>query len=165
MTIVHHHDSFISQSGKTVYGKLSFFSLFSLFVQQPSLQPSTSDFLGAHYISQHAVLCQPDSTSPQKHMFASQASSQQVKYYTITNISRWSQLQAEMLVKKVCYIKLRPKINRSLPLLKFLGNNISSGKQSKFSRIDWVDYKYKLFKTSHNLFFKLFLALQLCSSY
>ena len=69
MTIVHHHDSFISQSGKTVYGKLSFFSLFSLFVQQPSLQPSTSDFLGAHYISQHAVLCQPDSTSPQKHMF------------------------------------------------------------------------------------------------
>ena len=91
-TIVHHHDSFISQSGKTVYGKLSFFSLFSLFVQQPSLQPSTSDFLGAHYISQHAVLCQPDSTSPQKHMFASQASSQQVKYYTITNISSWSQL-------------------------------------------------------------------------
>lgn len=44
---------------------------------QPTLQPSSSDFLAAHYIPQHAVLCQAENSSPQKHLFAPQANPQQ----------------------------------------------------------------------------------------
>ena len=65
----------------------------SSYSQQPSLQPSTSDFLGAHYIPQHAVLCQPDNSSPQKHLFAPQAAPQQVSdillaYWSLERFSR-----------------------------------------------------------------------------
>lgn len=41
----------------------------------------SSEFLGAHYIPQQAVLCQTDNSSPQKHLFAPQASSQQVFWH------------------------------------------------------------------------------------
>lgn len=44
---------------------------------QPNLQTTASDFIGSHYIPQHAVLCQPDNSSPQKHLFPSQAAPQQ----------------------------------------------------------------------------------------
>lgn len=65
----------------------------TLYFQQPSLQPSTSDFLGAHFIPQHAVLCQPDNSSPQKHLFAPQAAPQQVSdlllaYWSFEKFSR-----------------------------------------------------------------------------
>lgn len=44
----------------------------------PNMQATpSSEFLGAHYIPQQAVLCQTDNSSPQKHLFAPQASSQQ----------------------------------------------------------------------------------------
>ncbi|XP_068717636.1 homeodomain-interacting protein kinase 3-like [Montipora capricornis] len=43
----------------------------------PSMQAgSSSEFLGAHFIPQHAVLCQTENSSPQKHLFAPQATSQ-----------------------------------------------------------------------------------------